>query len=376
MLTKPLTFLLTFLLTVVNFIILLVPVAIVAFPLFMFLESLFVKIGANIFFFLVSRVSIFMIILLAMDFIFGFTVRRVNRNAIPFKKATNLYGHDDIMASFEWLKKKFKVSNVELYVDQSIAEINAYAVGSLRRKTVTITMGLLIKIKESSANHAQFVDAVRGILGHEMSHLANKDYLPGLMAYVNESANSKIATLLRWIFIIFANLFRFIPWIGRPIYNFIITIYNLVFFVIMFFFRYLFIPVYNFIRKGLSRSIEYRCDRESAYAFGGNSMANALSMIGEGSYFSIFSTHPRTKSRIANVKGITPRGGFITPSIINSLSNFLCLAFVVAVAVYSTQQADVPALYDHFLLEVYYPIQFKWLDLQNFIMELTYLYAR
>jgi Zn-dependent protease with chaperone function len=370
MLTKPLIFLLTFLLSIVNFIILLVPVAIVGFPLFIFLQTLFVKIGANMLFFLVSRISFLMLVYLALDFIFGLTVRRMNKGNIKFDDAKAIMGHEDIVSSFYWLRKKFNMPNVELYISPTYDEVNAYAVGSLRRKSITITMGLIEKIKSNSQNTFQYIDAIKGVLGHEMSHLANGDYLPGLLASANDSANRKVSALIRFIFIIFANFFRIIPYIGKYIYRFIITIYNFINNTINFFYNYGFMPLYNFMKKWLGRSIEYRCDKESAKAFGGSRMVSALSMLGAGSYFSIFSTHPRTKSRIKYIENVKPVSGKVNTGIINDLANFISVVLVIFICAYSTQKTDVPGMYEHYMTEVYYPLQTKALNLKYQALEL------
>lgn len=376
MLTKPFIFVLTFMLTIANFIILLIPVAVVAFPIFMFFESLFLKAGVNVLYFLVSRISFLMIAYMVLDFIFGFTVRRVNKRAIPIKKATSIYGHEDIDESFNWLKKKFNMPKVELYIDQNFQVVNAYAVGSLRKKSVTITLGLITQIKEKSANHTQFVDAIKGILGHEMSHLSNSDYMPGMLASANEIANRHVSSLIRWCFIIIANFLRFVPFLGKPVYRLIVKFYNFLNFVLGFFYNWIFMPVYNFLKKWFGRSIEYRCDRESSYAFGGKRMALGLSMLGDGGYFSLFSTHPRTKSRIKNVEGIIPKSGIVRPSIMGGLSNFISIVLVLFVCVYSTERADIPGVYQHYMTEVHYPVKASASRFIQNINEMYYLYIK
>jgi Zn-dependent protease with chaperone function len=325
----------------------------------MFFESLFQKVGMNLLYFMVSRISFIMIIYLVCDFIFGLTVRRLNKGSIPIEKAQSIYGCEDIESSFKWLKKKFNIPNVQLYIAPSFDVVNAYAIGSLRKKSVTITIGLLEKLKANASSHDQYIDAVKGVLGHEMSHLANGDYLPGLLTSANETANRCISNIIRRFFIIFANLFRFIPYVGRYIYILIIRSYNLLSWVINAFFNWVFMPAYGFLQKWFGRSVEYRCDRESSFAFGGQRMAFALSCLGEGAYFSIFSTHPRTKSRINYVKNEQPRGGIISPNIINTISNFLSVFLVIFVCAYSTEKTDIPGMYEHYLQEVYYPLKIK-----------------
>jgi len=372
LIVKPLIFFLTFILTIINFIILLVPVAIIAFPVWMFIESLFVKVGDGIIYFLVSRISFLMLAYMLLDMILGFTVRRLNKNSIPIKKAQSLHGHEEIEATFEWVKNKYKMRNVELMINQSFAEVNAYAIGSLRKKTVTLTMGLLAHLRESSNSESQYIDAVRGIIGHEMSHLANGDYLPGLLTSANQVANNQISGLIRWFFIILANVLRIIPFVGDTLYQITVGAYNLINIVINLFLKWVFLPIFDFLKLWLGRSIEYRCDRDSAHAFGGRKIATALSMLGKDGYLSVFSTHPRTKSRINYVEDIRPEGGAIRPSIITILSNYISIGLVIAVFAYSTYKTDVPGMYRHYMDEVHYPLVIKYERAKQGVMGLYY----
>ena len=339
MLTKPLIFLLTFTLTIVNFIILLLPLALIFSPIIFLYKSYLLSISLDIIFFLISIISSFMLFYIALDFIFGFAVRYFNKNAIPFSKMQMIHAHQEIQESFDWLKKKFDLPNAELYVGNNLNEVNAFAVGSMRKKSVIITMGLIQSIHEKAENDTQYIDAVKAILGHEMSHLKNKDYLPGLLTHANESINNTILSTIKFIFNIIL-LLRFLPFIGSWIYLIFFKTYQAIQSATNLFFYKIFMPLHNFFLKWLGRSIEYRCDKESAYAFGGRRMATGLSMIGAGSYFSIFSTHPRTKSRIDYVKDIQPLSGVIKPNILSSAADILSLLIVAGTFYYSFNKID------------------------------------
>lgn len=335
MLAKPLTFLLVFLLTIANFMILLLPLAILFFPISVFFPQFSVEFGLELFLFIVSRIGLGIIIYIIFDNIFGITVRRLRKRCVPFKKAEKVYAYSEIVESFEWLKRKFKISNVKLYLNPSVKEVNAYAVGSFSGSAVIVTMGLINQMQQRSNSKEEFVDAMRAILGHEMSHLANKDFMPGLLTSASEVSTAQISRLVLLLFRFVATIIRIIPWIGRPISKFIVLSYNAIHQIISAFFNYIFMPIYKFLLKFFGRSIEYRCDRESAYAYGGQKMAMALEFLGAGSYFSLFSTHPTTSSRIRRAKGVLPKNGTIRPGIINMLSNFLSILFVVFVCIYS-----------------------------------------
>jgi hypothetical protein len=297
-------------------------------------------------------------------------MRRMRRGCVQFKKAKAVSGYQDILDSFEFLKKKFKINNVKLYLDQNFSVVNAYAIGSFSGSTITLTMGLINQMQEKSNNHDEFIDSVRAIMAHEMSHLANKDFLPGLLTNASKAASNLITKIIRWVFVFLATVLKIIPWLGWPISKLIISVYNLVNFVVMAFFNFIFMPLYNFLIKFFGRSIEYRCDRESAYAYGGDKMAKALEKLGATGYFSLFSTHPTTSSRIKKVQNISQKNGTIRPGIINMLSNFLSLVLVVFICTYSWGLTNTPGLYNHYINEVYYPVKYKGDKYKNEIIQI------
>jgi len=356
MLAKPFTFLLVFLLTIINFIILLVPVSLLLFPIFLFFKSVFMQVGFKLFFFVVSRISGAIILYIILDTIFGFTMRAMRKGCIPIEKASVLQGHEDMMEAFEWLKNKFQIKNVKLYIDQNFNVANAYAIGSFSESTVTMTMGVVNQMHQNANSYEEFIDSVRAILGHEMSHLANKDFMPGLLTAASDRANYRISKIIRFLFMVIARIFRIIPWIGWTISQMIVTLYNITNFALMAFYRFIFMPIYKFLINFFGRSIEFRCDRESAYAYGGQKMASALSMLGGRGYFSIFSTHPTTASRIRSVRDVVPEIGKIRPSFFNRLANLLSILLVVSTFVCSTYLTNIPNLDEHYSNGFYQPI--------------------
>lgn len=330
--------------------------SILIFPVFLFFRSVFLEFGPNLFFYLVSKISGGIIVYIAVDSVLGITLRRLRKGCKLFNKATYIDGHEDILKSFEWLKDKFGVSKVKLYLDPDTKTINAYAVGSFTGSAVIITLGLINHIQNNTSSRDEFVDSVCAILGHEMAHLTNKDFFPGLLISASEAVNFKISRMIRWAFLIISKLCLLIPFFGRPISMLIIASYNMVNSILMAFFRFIFMPIYRFLQKMFSRAIEYRCDRESAYAYGGQKMAKALGMLGKGGYFSLFSTHPATKSRIQAVQGILPKSGTIRPGIINSLSTLISIVAILFVFSFSTKMADIPNMQERFVSKIYHPM--------------------
>jgi Zn-dependent protease with chaperone function len=331
MLTKPLIFVLTFFLAIINLMVALVPLQLLLTPFTYLFPAMMEKIGMDIMLLILLFITSYMIAYLLLDWLFAFTVRAYTRNTLPLHKATSIYGHQDIADSFAWLLKRFQLRNVELRINGDVNTINAYAIGSMRRKVVVLTMGLVNHIHNESHNHDQYVDAIRGILGHELSHLANKDYLPALLTIANETAIHIIDKIIFYIFKIISKIIWIIPFIGTPLSHLIMLIYKTIDSVLMGIYKLIFMPIYRFLQKTLNRSVEFRCDRDAAFAFGGSRIATGLAMLGPGSYFSIFSTHPRTKTRIRKVEKITSKPGYIRPSIITWLLNLASLLFIVYV---------------------------------------------
>ena len=87
---------------------------------------------------------------------------------------------------------------------------------------------------------------------------------------------------------------------------------------------------YQFINKFISRSVEYRCDKQSAQAFGGYNMAKSLTLFGDSGYFTLFSTHPQTKKRIKKTLKVSRKNKIIRPLFSSSVANYLAFMTLFA----------------------------------------------
>lgn len=354
MFAKLFNFILIFFLTVVNMLLMLVPLFLITSPFIIINKDFFISTWLDLSLLFIFLTSTFMLLYLFFDFLFGFTAKNLSNSAFHHSENAAIYLYKDIVASYEVVKRRFNIKKAELYIIPD-ATVNAYAVGNFRSKSVIITMGLINNIYKKSSNDGEYIDSIRGVLGHEMSHLSNLDYLPGLLIFANKVANKKISMLLRYCFVIFANLLRIVPFFGRHLAKFIISIYNLSDFFIGTFFRFILMPLYRFFQNTLGRSIEYRCDRESAYVFGGRVMSCSLSKLGKGSYFSIFSTHPNTKSRIKKVSSVMPKAGIISPDPISLALNYVAVFLVVSITLCSGLSVDSKQLYSKSVEDIYNP---------------------
>jgi Zn-dependent protease with chaperone function len=360
MLAKPIIFFLTFLLAMANFLFLLIPIAIVLSPILIIFKEFFIHSALEIMYLMMGLVSFLTMLYMFIDMLFGYTAGKLNKHAEKLKKMSAVPRCEDILRNFEFLKNKFNVKNVDLYLLLGDKSVNAYAIGGARRQSVTLTIGLVFEVYEKCNNEDDYIKAITAIIGHELSHLINRDFLPGLLAGSSQMAIEHIAKIMRYMLMMFADIFRFIPIFGRSIRTLIYWIFNLITKFISLFYKWMFMPLYNFVKKWFGRSVEYRCDKQAAYAVGGRAMVLGLQALGTGSYFSIFSTHPKTKDRINYVKKITPVSGKIRSSVINNLADFISMTLVVLVMYISFLNADIALINQNYNRDIKEPIMQKY----------------
>jgi len=345
MFAKPINFILVYIVTVFNLLFVFLP--------FIGLFTPFIKLNNNfivqndvigkfviLFWSLLFVISALMIFYLFIDFLFGFSVRSSLKDCSRYEKNKD---YDFLTNIFNQVKDKFAQKSVKLYVKNS-DEINAYAVSSLGSKAIIITRGLIDHYLKNSQDSKSFLNSIRSIIGHEMSHLINKDFLPTFLIIVNQKITNFISKILHVIFHNIIKYMKFFSFEGRYLSIVILNIYRALNFLITFFNRFVVYSIYNFLRRFISRSIEYRCDNQSSRAFGGNNMAVALSHLGDSGYFTLFSTHPRTKSRINRVIDIKIEDGIIKPKFIDAIANFFSLIFLMAICLYFAKQARIDIL--------------------------------
>jgi Zn-dependent protease with chaperone function len=365
MLSKPLNFILVYILGVLNFVIILSPLTFLIVPLFILNNDHIQKSVLSILFLSAFVISSLMLTLLAFDFLFGFSIR-------PFLKNCKLYNKDKkyqfFYDTFEELKYKFGKSNVKLLIKKS-TEINAFALGGLGRNYIVLTEGLLLHYLTSTNSRGEFLNCIEGIIGHEMSHLINKDYLPGLLLTINGQATRMVSKIVFLIFNFFIHIFHLIPLIGSLFTAILLSLYKLFDFFINFFYKYIILNFYKFILLQISKNIEYRCDKQSAQACGGDNMALALSLLGENGYYTIFSTHPKTRERVKQVQNVQ-LANQIKACFINKFINAFSLLCILYITIIFGMRADLQILindYNDFLKLVVLQIGFIKTRIQNFI---------
>ena len=346
MFAKPFSLILIYLVACFNLLFILSPFLAVLLPFIEYQRGAFVISGSvfekiiDVFGVVIFFISFLMLLYLFLDFIFGFSVRSSLKKCKKYEKYKE---YDFLTPVFAQIKEKFGENSVHLYIKNS-SEINAYAVASLGSRAIVVTRGLIDHYLVLCPEPKMFLSAIRSVMSHEMSHLINKDFLPSFIILTNQKITNFISYLLRFVFIGIANLVSVFPYGGRSSaflmasgYNFFNTIFTIFNSTIVY-------NIYEFLRRFISRSIEYRCDMQASKAFGGKNMALALSMLGENGYFTIFSTHPKTTARIKKVENIKSSEGFIKPGLIDSLINYFSILFLMMLTLIFAKMANIDIL--------------------------------
>lgn len=346
MFSKPINLILVYIITIFNIVILFSPVFAAVAPFVKFQNhqliiqySIFQQLKFS-FFILAFLVSFFMLFYFILDFIFGFSLRASLKGCVRYEKIKD---YDFLSAIFDQVKEKFNVKTVKLYVKNS-DEINAFAVSSLGGKAIVLTQGLINHYLVECEDPKKFLYAIRSVIGHEMSHLINKDFLPSFLIITNQKVTNFVSRILHIIFRFVQRGVAMMPYYGNSCARIMGTAYFFLNFALTAFNRFIVYNVYEFLRRFLSRVTEYRCDFQSAKAFGGAHMALALSMLSEGGYSTLFSTHPGTKSRIKRVENIKQSESIINPIFADSLANYFALMFLVVICLYFAKCAGVDLL--------------------------------
>ncbi len=343
MLAKPINLILVYIVTIFNIVVLSAPVLAAIVP-FVHFKNHTITIESGVFqnlkfaiLLLLFIVSFLMLVYLVLDFLFGFSVRSSLKGCTRYEKIKD---YDFLAGIFDQVKNKFGEKSVKLYVKNS-DEINAFAISSLGSRAIVLTRGLINHYLVECPDPKNFLGALRSIIGHEMSHLINKDFLPAFLIITNQRITNLVSNILHVIFNLGTRVVSMTPYGGRFLARTMSDIYFFLNFVITSFNRFVVYNIYEFLRRFVSRSIEYRCDRQSAKAFGGQNMALALSMLGESGYFTLFSTHPATRARIRKVENVKISDSTVRAGFFDSLSNYFSLMFLVVICLNFAKQSHV-----------------------------------
>ncbi len=346
MFAKPFSLILIYIIACFNLLFILSPFLAILLPFIDYQKGAFVISGSilqkifDILQIVIFAISFLMICYLFLDFIFGFSVRASLKKCKKYEKYKE---YDFLTPIFLQVKEKFGENSVRLFIKNS-NEINAYAVGSLGSKAIVISRGLIDHYLVSCPEPKMFLSAIRSVMSHEMSHLINKDFLPSFIILTNQKITNFVSRLLHFIFLILSRFINIVPYGGRSSAFLMASGYSFFNTVFTFFNATIVYNVYEFLRKFVSRSIEYRCDMQASKAFGGKNMALALSMMGEGGYFTIFSTHPKTSARIKKIENIKSSEGTVKSRIFDDIANYFSIIFLFIITIIFAKIAKIDIL--------------------------------
>lgn len=301
-----------------------------------------------------------------LDYLLGFSVRSSLNGCKRYEKYKE---YDFLTPIITQVREKFNQNSVKLYI-KNTDEICAFAVGSFGAKSIVISRGMIEHYLVLCTEPKMFLSVVRSVLSHEMSHLINKDFLPSFIIMTNQKITNFFSAFLHLIFIYLARVIDMIPRTGRSSANAMIFTYNLINNFLMFFNSYIVFNLYNFLHKFLSRSVEYRCDNQASKAFGGHNMALALSMLGHKGFFTIFSSHPSTKSRIKKIENIKMKESVIGPTFFDAFINYLTLLMMMMLTMIFAKLAKIDLIIRQILQnhqEIYRKLSYLWQLINKFI---------
>lgn len=281
----------TLALTALNFALILAPFYVLVLPFLMHDGE---KVKTSIYI-LAAATLLLMAVYLFLDMLFGFSVRKYRKQAVPVKKT------DDLYQVFGEVKRAFRISGARLFYVSS-DEVNAYAVSVFFRQYVFVTTGLINSLRFRFGETQEYRLAIKGILAHEMSHLANGDSIAPHLINSNLYALGLVDGFLARVYAVLARLFSIVPVVGFLVASVLWTVFIAVRKLVSSLMRFIIFPIHNLAAKGMARAAEYRCDSDAAELVG-SAMPMALSALPDGACDSVFSTHPSMKKRIENLRG-------------------------------------------------------------------------
>ena len=364
---KLLSFVLIYVLSVINFTIVLLPLLLLIIPIVLIktniIETESIIAIVLLMLFLVSCVTNIIIIL---DFIFGFSSRKFLKNTESYD---NLKDYLFLAYPFQEIKAKFNRNDVKLLISDS-QDINAFAIGNMKKQYIVLTKGLITKYVMQLGTSEKLMISLKCIMGHEMSHLINKDYLPTLLLEINEYSNRFISNILYRIFKIFISMFKIIPFFGNLFAYIFFAIYKILNYLLFFFYKHIVLPIYKLIYLKISRAKEFRCGMQSALVNGGLNMSIALSVLDESGYLTLFSSHPKTKVRIKRIQNIKQNDNIVKPIFANSVINFcsiMLIIFLPLILFYSINFEQIIDNYNHIVSSIYNQIYFIKLRIKTLL---------
>ena len=316
-------------LTFIHFLLISLPFYLAIIPILNYLSKNHqIYFSSNLFNYLIIMLLILTILYILLDVIFGFTIKEYLKNTILVNDSQEYAEYHLI---FEEVKSKFKIGEVKFLLNNN-EEINAFAIATFRKNYIIVSKGMINHIDNSYEDIEDKIDALKGLLAHEFSHLVNLDFLPNLILLSGLNVSNHIDNVLKITLNIAISLISIVPIIGNLIVIIVSATYNLLHLLLQSIYTYVISPIYKLIETYLSRLIEYRSDIQSAEALGWQCIYKTLYLlllIDGNTYHSKFSTHPNTISRILKIYGVSEKPNKLSISIISKYFGLfiICILF-------------------------------------------------
>lgn len=237
----------------------------------------------------------FILLHVIADNLFGLTYREIIQDNNSEEATANNSELAWLYQAFEEVKKQFPSEKKAQVFFTATSDINALAFRDLRHKGVIIYGGLVQAIVNKNTG-SEVVAAIKGILAHELSHLTNWDFFSG---QYTQALHKQYLLHMKIRNNVYLTLWEFLPVI------LIIGLFARWAMAILYNFSNVFIraltAIYIWLDAAISRSIEFRCDRQAAKAAGWQSIFLGLNSLPIQSRSNLFDSHPDIVSRLLYV---------------------------------------------------------------------------
>ncbi len=340
-----------------NYLFIFVPFYIAIIPVVMYLkQNNIIYIPEFIFYYFIAGMFLLTLFYLFIDFLLGFSVKNLIKNTIEVKQIKDLAFHQEL---FEEILKKFNLNNVKFLLQEN-EEINAYAVATFGRKYLIITSGMIEHIQNSFELVNDRREAFKGLIGHELSHLINWDFLPDLILI----SGNHISLYTQNIILFLLQILKIIPFVGFILSELVYKLSSLIINIVQKFTNH----IYILFNRFLGRLVEYRCDSQSAQILSWQTMYMTLYMLlplNSSAYHSLYSTHPSTILRILNIYNKSSFKDKIDVKFIEKSFGLIALLFVTISFIYYIYY--YPKLIDNFISIMHKKIVYIFNDIISFL---------
>jgi len=260
-----------------------------------------------------------------VDYIFGLSLLKLLKNC---KRYDKLKEYDFLTSILQQVKEKFNQPNLHIFIkDSSAIAINSFA--NLHNKVIIINKGLIDNYMLSCKDTKMFVITIRSLIAKETSHLINKDFVISMLVYANKSLIKKITKIYFFLLLLLTKFCYVISGKRQGVINTAIFCKKILFWLSDFFILIV-NCIYFLLQTTLFRFIEYRACKQASFAFGGNRMVLALSML-PAQQQAFNGNHNQIAKCMQKLNNIKSDEDVIIVSAINHLANFLIFALTIVV---------------------------------------------